>query len=602
RQAQSRAQEEIREALITDALSLRKQIEDRVDAERERLAELGRRLDARQDGPEAFGAMPEVLEGLQRGWISVSWLDARNRNLAQLPAQPRPPNAAEGLSAHMSQPLADGGTLVMRYSPGQMLRQNIPWWLAHKYDVRLIDGTGTVIASTAEAGGTPEAESYRVSMESSLGDAWLELVSREPLRPWYSTLPLGLIAGFTLLIVFSTLLLRRQMAQLVHAEEAWRGEAAWRRAMEDSLRVGLRARDLEGRLVYVNRSLAAMVGWSPEELVGLMPPMPYWPPDSLEATMQRHRRNMAGQAPREGYEAVWRHRDGHTFPVMVFEAPLVDAHGRQIGWMGSIIDLTERKRMEERELRQTEVMAHHARLTMLGEVASTLAHELNQPLTAIASYGAGVLNSLQRGPAPDPVLVRALQRLGEQASHAGAIVQRIRDFLTRREPRLEACDVNTVVRGALDLLRRDVDRRGVQVELRLDARLAPIVADAILLEQVVVNLVRNAADALAEQAGERRVEVSTSRSADGRFARIDVCDNGPGLNGRRIEALCAPFYSTKSEGMGMGLAICRSIIEAHHGVFDASEAHGGGACFSLTLPVDLHGEEESTAEEVLQHG
>lgn len=602
RQAQVRERDEVREALITDALSLRQQIEDRIEAERQRLAELGTRLDAPGTLANNFGTLPEVFEGLQRAWISVTWLDARNRVLAQLPERQRNARASEGMSAHLSQPLASGGMLVMRYSPGQMLRQNIPWWLAHKYDVRLVDAAGGVIASTAEAGPErPGVESYRVSMESTMGDAWLELVTRDALRPWYSTVPVALIGGFTLLIVFSTLLLRRQMGQVLRAEEAWRGEAAWRRAMEDSLRVGLRARDLDGRLVYVNRTLAEMVGWAPEELVGLMPPMPYWPPDSLEDIMQRHRRNMAGQAPREGYEAEWRHRDGHTFPVMIFEAPLVDARGRQVGWMGSILDLTERKRMEERELRQTELMAHHARLTMLGEVASTLAHELNQPLTAIASYGAGVLNSLQRTPAPDPVVLRALQRLGEQAAHAGSIVQRIRDFLTRREPRLESCDTNAVVRGAVALLRRDLDRRRVQVELRLDPRLEPIVADEVLLEQVVVNLVRNASDALADREGERRIEVSTSRSADRRFARVDVCDNGPGLQGRTIEALCAAFYSTKAEGMGMGLAICRSILEAHHGVFDASEAHGGGACFSFTVPVDLGGEVTESEEEALHH-
>jgi two-component system sensor histidine kinase DctS len=240
--------------------------------------------------------------------------------------------------------------------------------------------------------------------------------------------------------------------------------------------------------------------------------------------------------------------------------------------------------MEEREQRQTELMAHHARLTMLGEIASMLAHELNQPLTAIAGYGAGVLNSLERNPQADAVVFRALQRLGEQAAHAGAIVRRIRDFLTRREPELEPCDINTVVRGAVALLRRDLDRADIALTLRLDAPAQPIVADSVLIEQVVVNLVRNASDALATQTRTRRIDVATSLSADRRFVRVDVTDNGPGLGGRTIEQLCAPFYSTKPEGMGMGLAICRSILEAHHGVFDAGEAFGGGARFSLTLP------------------
>ena len=280
--------------------------------------------------------------------------------------------------------------------------------------------------------------------------------------------------------------------------------------------------------------------------------------------------------------------------VMVFESPLVDANGQQIGWMGSIIDITERKRLEERERRQTDTMAHHARLTMLGEIASTLAHELNQPLTAISSYNAGVINSLQRAHAAgqplDPVVERALQRLGEQAAHAGRIVQRIRQFLTRREPQLEPCSLNAVVEGGVALLQRDLARQHVQLTLVLEPQLPLAVADPVLIEQVIINLVRNAGDALAEQPETperaRCIEARTLRTPDQRFVRIDVRDNGPGLQGRRIEALCAPFYSTKTEGMGMGLAICRSIIEAHHGAIDAIEAPGGGAWFSLTLPVD----------------
>jgi two-component system sensor histidine kinase DctS len=597
RQAEQRAHEEQRQELISDALSLDAQIGGRIEAEQQRLNDLAQKLDAARAPRDAFMAMPDVLQGLRRFWLSITWLDADNRPVAQLPDQPPLPDAerranapSTGLSAHLAAPLASGGALVARYSPSDMLRQNMPWWLARKYDVRLIDSVGNVIASTFDGPEPTRREAYRVSMAPRLSDSYLELIARDRVQPWYRSLPVALIAGFAVLIVLSTVMLRRQMRSVSRAEEAWRTEAAWRSAMEDSLTVGLRARDLEGRLVYVNRALADMVGHRPEDLTGLLPPMPYWPPDSIELTMQRHRRNMAGQAPREGYEAVWCHRDGRRFDVMIFEAPLVDSRGRHIGWMGSILDVTERKRLEERERRQTDTMAHHARLTMLGEVASTLAHELNQPLSAIASYNAGVLNSIRRQPGPDPVVLRALQRLGEQAAHAGAIVQRIRDFLTRREPQLEDCDLNAVVRGALPLLKRELERQQVQVRLRLQDRVGRMVADHVLVEQVVINLVRNAGDALAGPGGrgsDRRIEIASSRSADDRFVRLDVRDNGPGLQGRRIEALCAPFYSTKSDGMGMGLAICRSIIEAHHGVFDATEASGGGACFSLTLPVDL---------------
>jgi two-component system sensor histidine kinase DctS len=601
--------EQQRQDLITDALSLEAQISGRIERETQQLGELARQLTPGV-APAAFAALPDVQRGLQRFWISVTWLDAANRIAAHLPEQTPRPDAVvasglapgvnrsggfgSGLSAHLAAGVPGGGSLVARYSPTAMLRQNVPWWLARKYDVRLVDSFDDVIASTVDSVDAGGRASHRIDMSATLGDASLELIARDRIAPWYHGLPITMVAGFVVLIGAITWLLRRQVIGVTRAEAAWRTEAAWRSAMEDSLTVGLRARDLAGRLVYVNRTLAEMIGYAPEELVGLMPPMPYWPADSIGEIMQRHQRNMAGQAPREGYEARWRHRDGRLLDVMVFEAPLVDASGTHIGWMGSILDITARKGLEERERRHAEAMAHHARLTMLGEIAATLAHELNQPLTAISSYNAGVVNSLQRaGAVADPVVLGALQRLGEQAAHAGRIVQRIREFLTRREPQLEACAPGAIVEGAVALLRRELERRGIALQLALDPRLPAIVADAVLVEQVVINLVRNASDALVERgdadgtSNQRRIDVRGSVSADARFVRLDVSDNGPGLQGRRIETLCAPFYSTKAEGMGMGLAICRSIVEAHHGVLDAAEAPGGGACFSISLPVRM---------------
>jgi two-component system sensor histidine kinase DctS len=370
------------------------------------------------------------------------------------------------------------------------------------------------------------------------------------------------------------------------AETAWRTEAAWRTAIEDSLAVGIRARDLDGRLVYVNKTMADMVGYTTDELVGKLPPMPYWAPDEIEQTMQRHLRNMAGLAPREGYESRWRHRDGTPVDVMVFEAPFVDAKGIQIGWMASILNTTERKRMEERERKQTETMAHHARLTMLGEVASTLAHELNQPLSAIASYNAGLQNALgAREDVPERVR-SALQRQGEQAAQAGRIVRRIREFLTRREPQREPGQVGGIIHSGVSLLRKDLSRGQVALDMAIDNGLPDVDADPILIEQVVVNLVRNACDALQARpvADGRRIQVKAQTAGAG-FVAVSVHDNGPGLNGQGVETLCAPFHTTKPEGMGMGLAICRSIVELHYGAMAAGASALGGAYFSFTLPI-----------------
>jgi two-component system sensor histidine kinase DctS len=598
--------EEQRSELLSDALSVQTQVSARVEQEETLLDNFAVDLEKRRLSPAAFALAPEVQQGLHRFWVSVTWLDANNRIVAHLPAMEPDPDLESlpgtGLSAHLRVPMASGGALVARYSPTDMLRQNVPWWLARKYDVRLVDSFGDVIASTTENRELGGRQSHRISLEPTLNDAYLELIARDRITPWYRSLPVAMVAGFLMLIVAITWLLRRQVHDVSRAEAAWRTEAAWRSAMEDSLTVGLRARDLDGRILYVNRAFADMVGFAPEVLDGMRPPMPYWPPDQIEESMQRHLRNMKGDAPREGYEARWRRSDGRLVDIILFEAPLVDAGGRHVGWMGSVLDITEKKRLEDRERRQVETMTHHARLTMLGEIASTLAHELNQPLSAISSYNAGVINSLQRNPAAcealDPAVLRALQRLGEQAAHAGRIVQRIREFLTRREPQREPCMLNAVVEGGIALLSRELTRQRVHLSLALDAGLPAVVADAVLVEQVIINLVRNACDALAEQppGRERTIFVITAHDVDMHRVRIEVRDNGPGLQGRRVEALCAPFYSTKRDGMGMGLAICRSIVEAHQGTLEATESPGGGARFTLSLPLELR-EPASALEE-----
>ncbi len=598
-----------REEMISDALSLEAQMTGRLDGELAQLGVLADLIDSRRLTPQAFDAHPVVLDGLRRFWVSVTWLSDAGRIQAHQPEESDPVGDTRrqlsndgGLTGHLSVSLAGrtdrpGGLLVARFSAAALLREKVPWWLASKYDIRMVDDGDDVIAATVE-GPRDEAQAwYRVSLGPSLPNAWLELASRERIAPWWRTLPVALMLGFLVLIAGASTMLRKQMRSVSRAEEAWRTEAAWRTAMEDSLAVGIRARDLDGRLIYVNKTMADMVGRQPEELVGLLPPMPYWLPDELDQSMRRHLRNMAGEAPRGGYESRWQHRDGRVVDVMVYEAPLVDAQGVQIGWMASIVNITERKQLEERERRQMEAVAHQARLTMLGEVASTLAHELNQPLSAITSYNTGLLNALSaRTDVPEPVL-KALQRQGEQAGQAARIVKRIREFLTRREPQREPCDLHEVITSGVGLLKRDIARHEVEVSLELADDLPRVIADPVLIEQVVVNLVRNACDAMAGQEGPRRIRIHAealgqatlgpsgpAASSGPPVVRVSFSDSGPGLHGQTVATLCAPFFTTKSDGMGMGLAICRSILELHYGALDASESPSGGAMFAFSLP------------------
>lgn len=601
--------EGLRHTMEVDALALQDKLRERIEKEQLRLDALAAHLEIDSVVPERLGADPLLRSVLKAPWVSITWLDTNNRIVVQLPDTPPDRvsgnDSSPGVSVHLLATLGRGGhssgQLIARLQPARLLKELTPWWMGQRYDIRLTDDFDQVLGTaTGTAWRYPAAPlSHRITLEPLLRETQLELALREPFRPWFKTFPTWLLVAMLAMIGWASLLLRRQMQDVRRAEGAWRTEAAWRTAMGESLRVGLRARDPEGRLLYVNRAFADMVGYGVQELVGHASPMPYWESENMDEMHFLNQRTMSGNAPREGFETRWRKGDGTVLNVLIVEAPLIDAGGQQIGWMGSVLDITERVRAQESEQRRTDAMAAQARLATLGEIASTLAHELNQPLAAISSYNAGLKNALKNLKVADGPIALALQRQAQQIEHAATIVQRIRDFLSRREPYHEPCELSEVAAQALVLLRRDLSLRRVQIVDHLPVQMPPIVGDRVLLEQVLINLIRNAADALTAGEGvsiSPKVITLGLSVVDGRFARFDVCDNGPGLKGRSTEQLCQPFYSTKTDGMGMGLAICRSIIEAHYGTMDSAEVSSGGARISFILPLAASMREPETPD------
>jgi len=274
---------------------------------------------------------------------------------------------------------------------------------------------------------------------------------------------------------------------------------------------------------------------------------------------------------------------------MIFEAPLVNSHGVRIGWMGSIVDISERKALEEKERHHVEAMAQHARLNDMGLIASELAHELNQPLTSIASYSAGLEIALKKRLPDESDLLGAVDAVHRNAKKAGDIVNWIRRQSSRSESLRVACNLNVLVAESLKQRKRQIERNRIQMHLNLAPDLPMVTVDRIGVEQVIANLVRNAADALEAQNGVRSIWIDTRLSEDAstRNATVEVLvrDNGPGLQGRTIDMLCSTFYSTKTNGMGLGLGICRAIVESHGGRLSAGDAPTGGAEISFTIPV-----------------
>ncbi len=595
--------ETARRTVMADTLSLEAQLAARLETETVKLRAAAARLPA--PGPDAehvLAALPEIVAGLDRRWLNVIWLDGNGRIVAEARREQRPgsrsPPQVPGITLHLVAPTSmdemrsQSGELIARYDPADLLKSKDFWWIAAQYEVQLVSGQDQVILSTENPGQLALGESYEMPFKA-ITDARLRLTQRMRQPHWFTTLPVVLMLGFLACITVATLLLRRQMNQVARAEAAWRDEAAWRQSLQESALVGLRARDLQGHVLFANRTFCEMVGYSLDELM-----QQGTAGDELVHTTVRL---TGGPVAREGYETRWRHRDGRLIDVMVFESPLVDGAGQQVGWMGSIVDVTERKRLEELERRQREVLANHARLSTLGEVASTLAHELNQPLTSIASYSAGIAKALGKRPSEDAELVAAAQALSGHAAQAGGIVHRIRARLARREPVMEYGTLHAVVLAAVALQQRDFKRAGVEVVMELDNTLPPVRMDRIGIEQVVSNLLRNASDAMQGSEGAKTLTVRTRLSQQppggGRrgWVRLSVIDQGPGLGGRDIEALMQPFYSTKKEGTGLGLAICRSILESHGGMLYAQDAADGGAEFSFSLPTETATAELPTA-------
>ncbi|HYH23172.1 MAG TPA: PhnD/SsuA/transferrin family substrate-binding protein [Azospirillum sp.] len=248
-------------------------------------------------------------------------------------------------------------------------------------------------------------------------------------------------------------------------------------------------------------------------------------------------------------------------------------------------EAAERRRAEEEaRLRQRE-MDHVGRLSILGEMASTLAHELNQPLGAIANYARGCTRRLESGTVEAAQLAEATRAIAEQADRAAGIIARIRDFVRKRAPQVGPLDLNEAVRAAVSLCEPLARRDGIAVTLDLADGLPPVSADRVQIEQVVLNLVKNALDAMEDQPrGTAGVTVRTAADGDGRV-EVAVADRGHGLSPEARARLFDPFYTTKPAGMGLGLSICRTILESHGGRLWATDNDGGGLVMRFALPV-----------------
>ncbi len=759
------------EAVTRDVEYAQQRLRLRLLERQEQLMRLAREVDNKEIGTEEFSFQAESLISQFPELLAISWVDAHRKVLASYasPSAPAPlvritgsvltlveSDGSYDLARDLRQPIYSrpqgddpryaklmlqvplseqgrfAGTIMGEYSIDGLMRFGIPPEVIARYAVALMDESGHVLAGSLQAPASvfkllpwaTQPLQHEVPV-SPVGNGLL--LKAQGYRTSQDVVGSGffwVVGALSALTVWMLLGTWRHTRRRVQAQQALVSETNFRRAMENSMLTGMRALDLQGRITYVNPAFCSMTGWTESELVGRTAPFPYWPDQDHELLAARLEDELRGRSTPGGFEVRVQRRDGSIFDARMYVSPLIDPNGIQSGWMTSMTDITEPKRIREEltasyerfttvlesldsavsvaplgsdemlfankmyrlwfgtrgrghrhlvdlagnqpspnsddgdavdsfagmptssltdastenaevfveeldrwlEVRtryltwvdgrlaqmviasdittrrlaelQASLQAERAqtasRLITMGEMASSVAHELNQPLTAINNYCTGMISRVQDQRITNDELLAALHKTARQAQRAGQIIQRIRAFVKRSEPNPSLSDVALMVSNAIELADIELRRHQVRLSSYVAARLPKLMVDPILIEQVLINLIKNAGEAIAQAGrppGERYVElrVGPKRVEQLDVIEFEVRDSGNGVPDDMLEQIYEAFYSTKSEGMGIGLKLCRSIVESHQGRMQVQNIYNGelvtGCCFSFWIPV-----------------
>ena len=697
-----------------------------------------RRLMATQTSPSVPRQRAWVADGqLKRGEVLEGFDLARDLR-QPVYTQPLSEKGVEPV-LYMHVPITPrahfAGELLAEFSVDGLLRYGVSAEVLAKYAVALFDGKDQLLAgqSIPERPGLSDRLPWSGKVNefdipvSPVGNG---LVLRA--QAWRTSQ--GVVGGtlfwlVAVLAAMTTWMLIanwRQSQRRQQAQQALMAETTFRRAMENSMLTGMRALDLDGRIIYVNPAFCQMTGWSEEELLGQSEPFPYWPDEDHEVLVTRLTEELAGASDPLGFQMRVKRKDGSVFDARLYVSPLIDASNRQTGWMASMTDITEpnrvrrqlsasyerfttvlealdasvsvaplgseellfanklyrqwfggttgghmqlvvragtpethlsdesldavdsfaglpleslaatplaehaeiyierldkwlevrsrylnwvdgrlaqmviatditaRRQAEELAAAQAERAQTASRLITMGEMASSVAHELNQPLTAISNYCTGMISRIKGGQISQEDLLGALDKTARQAQRAGQVIQHIRSFVKRSEPKREWAEVGTMMEQVIELAEIELRRRQVRLVHRIAPRLPALYVDPILIEQALINLIKNGAESI-DVAGrpppERLVELTVEqRDIDGMpVVEFRITDQGQGLAQEVLARLFEAFFSTKHEGLGIGLNLCRSIVESHQGRIQAENLYNAGdvvGCrFTFWIPV-----------------
>jgi PAS domain S-box-containing protein len=369
-------------------------------------------------------------------------------------------------------------------------------------------------------------------------------------------------------------------------------EAKIRRLIDANI-IGISVWDFEGRIIEANEAFLEIVGYSRDDLVSDRVHWTALTPSEWGDVVGRSREELMATGSCKPYEKEYFRKDGTRVPVLIGAATFGERRDQGVAF---VLDLTERKQAEEnlraseRRYREAQMaLAHANRVTTMGQLTASIAHEVNQPIAAAVTNAHAALRWLGGHPPALQEVRQSLDAIIKDGNRAGNVIGRIRALIKKAPPpRLDQVDTNEAILEVIEVTRSELLRNGISLQTELAKGLPLIRGDRIELQQVILNLIMNAVEAMSETSNgsreaSRDLLISTAEDTSG--VLVAVQDSGPGLGPKNLERLFDPFYTTKPGGMGMGLSICRSIIEAHGGRIWASRPAGPGANVQFTLPV-----------------
>jgi two-component system sensor kinase FixL len=350
---------------------------------------------------------------------------------------------------------------------------------------------------------------------------------------------------------------------------------------------GIMVIDERARVQVYNPACERLFGYGPDDVLGrnvdMLMPEPYH--SEHDGYIARYLKTGTPHIIGIGREVVGRRKDGSTFP-MYLSVGEGEVDGKRI-FVGIVSDISEQRARDKRIQELQGELLHVTRMTAMGEMTSALAHEINQPLTALLNYTSAARRMAKNFGEPGAKLVDILERAVDQTERAGLIIRRLRNFIEKREPDRSAEDINKVVEDAIALGMAGFRDTGTKWILKVEPGLPQVFIDKVQIQQILVNLVRNATEAMS---GRNKRQLTISTGLEGSDVEIAVSDTGTGLPDDVVSRLFHPFVTTKERGMGMGLSICRTIAEAHGGRLWLASNTSEGATFKLSLPIGNVGE------------